>query len=270
MVSHVISRIAPTPSGYLHEGNLVNFLATHWLVDAHNGTLALRIDDMDRERYRRAYVEDIFRLLDELGIHWSLGPRNTEDFEQHHSLRLRTDHYRTRLREMRDNGLPAYVCACSRVEVQASGGCVRSCVQERLPLVPGQTALRAFVGDDVVSVGGSDIRLRDTVGDFVIWRRDDQPSYQLASLIEDDELGTTHIVRGRDLLQSSAAQLWLARHLADSRFPQVAFIHHELLLGPDGNKLSKSQLRGGPLTLDPDVRARVHRAAANALGAEPA
>ena len=70
------TRIAPTPSGYLHEGNLVNALLTVRLADEMGAEVALRIDDMDAFRLRREYVEDIFRCLDWLGLSWQTGPRH--------------------------------------------------------------------------------------------------------------------------------------------------------------------------------------------------
>lgn len=92
-----------------------------------------------------------------------------------------------------------------------------------------------------MDVGGRQVALSMAFGDFVLWRRDDQPSYQLASLIEDETTGTNLIVRGEDLLASSAAQIYLARCFDFDGFPAATFVHHELILGADGEKLSKSR-----------------------------
>lgn len=76
------SRIAPTPSGYLHIGNAYNFLFTYLLVRAKKGELLLRIDDLDFERKRPEYVEDIFQTLEWMGLDWDLGPEGAESFER--------------------------------------------------------------------------------------------------------------------------------------------------------------------------------------------
>ncbi|MDB5105573.1 MAG: glutamate-tRNA ligase [Fibrobacteres bacterium] len=80
-----------------------------------------------------------------------------------------------------------------------------------------------------------------TMGDFVVWQRNGDPAYQLASLVDDEELGIDLVVRGKDLLPSTGAQAWLAGRIGYSGFPGARFIHHELLLDPSGGKLSKSQ-----------------------------
>jgi glutamyl-tRNA synthetase len=74
------TRIAPTPSGFLHAGNAFNFLQTAALAKQSGARVLLRIDDMDRDRYRPAYVNDIFETLDFLGIHWQEGPKQINDF----------------------------------------------------------------------------------------------------------------------------------------------------------------------------------------------
>jgi glutamyl-tRNA synthetase len=79
------------------------------------------------------------------------------------------------------------------------------------------------------------------MGDFVIWRRDDLPSYQLVSVIEDRDLGTTHIVRGEDLLASTAAQIFLAPALGADTLVTAFYLHHPLLTDVNGVKLSKSR-----------------------------
>ncbi len=80
------------------------------------------------------------------------------------------------------------------------------------------------------------------MGDFIVWRRDDLPAYQLVSVVEDRDLGTTHIVRGRDLLASSAAQVFLADSIGASNVAAATYVHHELITDSDGRKLSKTQI----------------------------
>ena len=268
----MITRIAPTPSGYLHMGNCVNFLLTSWLRLEHGGTLALRIDDMDADRYRPEYVDDTFRILDWLGIEWNIGPRDTLEFESHFALRDRTEAYRIELARLIDSNLSTYACACSRSAARAVGstGCVADCRGKDLALDPGVTALRLHVPlGTSVTVGDHVVDLHAAMGDFVIWRRDDRPSYQLASLVEDRDLGTTHLVRGEDLLPSSAAQVFLARALGADSFAQGTFLHHPLVRDERGEKLSKSQLAAGPLATSAhsrDMLVEQATALAGALG----
>ena len=238
-------RIAPTPSGFLHEGNRLNFRVTADLATSLGADLALRIDDADATRYRREYAEDIFATLHDMGIAWTVGPSDVDDFEQHWSQRAKTEFYREALRDAIASGLPVYACACSRSQQSgpASGGCAGGCRSRALELEPGRTALRvAIEAGSEVAIGEDVVPLADAMGDFVIWRRDDLPSYQLLSVVEDRELRVTHIVRGRDLLPSSAAQVHLAQWTGAHNVAEAVYVHHELVTDSAGAKLSKSTL----------------------------
>lgn len=245
-----LTRIAPTPSGFLHEGNRLNFRLTATLAADTGAELALRIDDSDATRYRREYAQDVFDTLQDMGISWTVGPRDVDEFEARWSQRSKTEYYRGELDAARDRGLETYACACSRaVQVGvATGGCVGGCRTRALPLVPGETALRLVVPHGtIVRCGEHDVDLGADMGDFVIWRRDDLPAYQLVSVVEDRDLGTTHIVRGRDLLASSAAQVFLAPALGAANVATASYVHHELIADGDGRKLSKTHIpREGP------------------------
>lgn len=244
------TRIAPTPSGYLHDGNRLNFRRTADLASDVGAEIALRIDDVDAARYRREYVDDIFRTLAGMGIAWTIGPRDADDFEAHWSQQSKTEHYRRQLQRALSAGLTAYACDCSRAVQQgpATDGCAGGCRDRGLALVPGSTALRIAVDPGTtVSVGDHPIRLDTAMGDFIVWRRDDLPAYQLVSVVEDHDLAITHIVRGRDLVGSSAAQVYLAGWLGADNVIEATYVHHELLTDPTGAKLSKSnQGRTGP------------------------
>ena len=242
-----LARLAPTPSGFLHEGNRLNFRRTADLARALGASLALRIDDADAARYRREYAEDIFATLRDMGIAWTVGPVDVDDFERNWSQRAKTEYYRQQLREAIRCGLPVYACACSRSRQSgpARGGCAGGCRGRSLPLEPGRTALRAAIdGGTQVTVGGEVIPLEEEMGDFVIWRRDDLPAYQLVSVVEDRDLGVTHVVRGRDLLASSAAQIHLAQWMEAANVVEAVYVHHELITDTTGAKLSKSTLAG--------------------------
>lgn len=251
-----LTRIAPTPSGFLHEGNVATFRATADLASELGLDLALRIDDADAARSRPAYIEDIFRVLDLLGIAWQVGPRTATEFAAHWSQRHRTESYRQRLEQLRDGAVELYACACSRRELggAARGGCSGRCWERALVLREGSTCLRVRVPPGTtVEVGGCAIDISDTIGDAVLWRRDDLPAYHLVSIVEDAALGTTHIVRGADLLESSAFQIWLAQQMGAVSVAEAAYLHLPLILDADGAKLSKSQLgeHARPWTLSP-------------------
>ena len=266
---NLVTRFAPTPSGYLHLGNAVNAQLVAWLAAGHGGVVGLRIDDMDVGRCRSEYVEDIFDVLAWLGIEWSAGPRDPADFAQHHSMRRRTGYYRSELALALSAGLDAYACACSRSRIRgpAVGGCPGGCRQADLPLEPGRTALRVHVPiGTIVRVSGSTVDLSSSMGDFVIWRRDDLPAYQLVSVIEDRDAHVTHVVRGDDLIDSTAAQLFLAPHLRAADLAGADFRHHGLLTDDAGAKLSKSQVVAGhPLPRTSENRTLI-RQAASTLG----
>lgn len=262
----MITRLAPTPSGFLHAGNAVNFVLVHWLAAQSGGTVILRIDDMDVDRYRPEFVDDIFRVLDWLGIEWHDGPTTRDDFERNHSLRLKADYYWAEVERLLLTGSSdvVYACACSRSMLRAAGSqtCVSDCRNAAREPVVGRTALRARVAPGtVITVDGDGIDLGKAMGDFVVWRRDGLASYQLASLIEDRDHGVDVIVRGADLRDSTAAQLWLAPYVDAATVGRATFVHHGLLTDSGGAKLSKSSLRSGPLERTRENRERIHAAA---------
>lgn len=235
-----VARLAPTPSGFLHLGNAVNFVLTWLLTRQAGGTLQLRIDDLDRARLRRPYLENIFRVIDWLGIDYDHGPSGPDDFLRHHSQLLHLPAYNAILRRLAQQpGL-----------VQAD---VRSRTNPQAPTVPLATpgaAWRVQVppGAEIHFPDGWQGRLTVLLAaqlpDFVIRKKDGVAAYQLASVVDDLRLGTTLIVRGQDLLPSTAAQLWLANQLSETapfNAQRVQFFHHQLLTDGRGQKLSKSQ-----------------------------
>ncbi len=238
-----ITRLAPTPSGFLHEGNALNFLLVSALARSIGADVALRIDDLDVHRCRTEYADDIFDLLGWLDIAWQHGPRSRSDLDAHHSLRTRTEYYRAELDTARANGMDAFACRCTRTAIATSGGhtCVASCREQAYALAPGESALRTSTPH----------------GDVVLWRRDDLPSYHLASIIEDRDLGTTHVVRGDDLRESTDIQRFLAPHFDAHDFANALFLHHRLITDDDGRKLSKSTMTTGPMPRDDFARARL-------------
>lgn len=238
MSTEVISRLAPTPSGYLHLGNALNFLITWQFVRSHRGRLLLRIDDADSTRSRPEYVEDIFRTLEWLGIDWDIGPTGPDDFYTSYSQTAQQEKYRAAI----GGHDRIYACSCSRKSIRKAFGTAiyrGSCRARQLPYIKGKTARRIVV-DRPIQDGDRTIELAGTMGDFVIWTRDDTPAYQLVSLVEDESYGVTHIFRGEDLHTSTLAQRYLAEELGCISFLQASVYHHELLYDRAGNKLAKS------------------------------
>ncbi|HLP94511.1 MAG TPA: glutamate--tRNA ligase family protein [Saprospiraceae bacterium] len=214
-------RMAPTPSGYLHMGNAFNF-ALNWLAArGRGGTLLLRIDDLDADRKRPEYVQDIWDTLAWLELDYDREPV----FQSDHS---RLPLYHDALRRLREKEL-LFACRKSRKELEPYGG--------RYPEVFRQQGLDLDEPDVAW-------RVKTPPGfpipDFVVRRRDGIPAYQIASLADDLDLGITHLIRGADLEASSMAQQYLASCLGEQAFSRIQFLHHPLLLDEDGGKLSKS------------------------------
>lgn len=266
----MITRFAPTPSGFLHEGNAANALLVSWLAAQVGAHVALRIDDLDAARLRTAYVDDIFETLAWLGVSWAIGPQRPAELAQGRTTHERIAHYRSALSTASEHGLEVYACRCSRRELTgpATGGCPGGCRDLGFAHEPGTTTLRAHIPlGTAVEVEGHTIDVAATAGDVVLWRRDDLPAYHLASIVDDRDLGVTHIVRGADLLESTALQCYLAPHLDAPGVADAVYVHHALVTGPDGSKLSKSQVeRGAPLPRTAAERDRIHGIAAD-LGA---
>jgi glutamyl/glutaminyl-tRNA synthetase len=236
------TRLAPTPSGFLHAGNAINFLITHRLARATGARLRLRIDDLDAERVRPAYVEDVFQSLHWLGISWEDGPTSPEAHAAQFSQHLRSPRYHALIARLRAAG-HLYACTCSRSRL-AQAGC--DCRKAGHPFDAPDTAWRLHVpAGTTITVpvsGGAPVAvdLVEAMGDPVLRQRNGRPAYQIASLADDLDHGTTFIVRGADLLPSTACQLYLAELLGEAAFGRVRFLHHALELGPDGGKLAKS------------------------------
>ncbi|MGM0533531.1 MAG: glutamate--tRNA ligase family protein [Campylobacterota bacterium] len=234
-----ISRIAPTPSGYLHLGNIINFVYTWTLVRSGRGKLWLRIDDLDQNRTKEAYIEDIFSTLDWLGFDFDYGPSDMHDFTSKHSFVYRFDDYKRCVMELLTQN-KAYACGCCRKELKPYGNLYPGfCKDKKLQLKPQQTSARIDLDDTLINLKGRRIDAKKEYGDFIIWRKEDIPSYHFASTLFDCETGINTVVRGDDLLYSTAAQKALAHTLGKDSFNKIAFTHHRLF-APNGSKLSKS------------------------------
>ncbi|MDD2858007.1 MAG: glutamate--tRNA ligase family protein [Candidatus Nanopelagicales bacterium] len=229
------TRFAPTPSGYLHLGNLVNARIASGLAAHHGGSLALRIDQDDRERCRTEYTAYVFEALAELGIAWHAGPRTPADAAAV-DLDARTQYLRSELALLPKDAV--FACTCTRTSL-IERAC--ACRGRQLDLAPGATTLRlhlpralAFVRD------GRTVRLRDELGDPVLWRRDDLPAYHWATVIDDRDLCITHVVRGTDLVAASVLHRHIAGLIGAHDLAAARFLHHPLVQDASGAKLSKS------------------------------
>ena len=261
----VMGRFAPTPSGELHLGNLFCFLLAWLSARSQNGSILLRIEDLDAARCRPEAVPALMDDLRWLGLDWDRGPFDPPGAVQSQ----RTSLYEAALRELQS--LPGetrravygdpppenivYPCFCTRAELHAASAPHRADGQTVYPgtcrdLSPSETAarmktrrpaLRLRVPDAAVSFTDGHMGpyrenpARDC-GDFLVRRSDGVFAYQLAVVVDDALMGVTEVVRGADLLSSTPRQLLLYRLL---NHPAPRFFHLPLLLSGGGRRLSK-------------------------------
>lgn len=260
MPSFTKTRIAPTPSGYLHLGNVLSFALTAALARRTGAGVLLRIDDLDRARVSNDYVEDIFETLRFLAIPWDEGPRSFSEYERDYTQLRRMNLYREALLQLREEG-KLFACTCSRTQVlrdSPDGGYMGRCRDKGIPLdtegcnwrirtAAGEIGVKGIAGligvkDIPGTAGGEEIRtaLPAEMTDFVVRKRDGFPAYQLTSVIDDLHYGIDLVVRGEDLWNSTLAQQFLARELGRGAFGEIRFYHHPLLMETGDAKLSKS------------------------------
>ena len=225
-------RFAPSPSGELHFGSVVAALGSFLQARVHGGEWLVRIENIDPPREVQGAAAAILRQLERLGLHWDGEVVYQRDREPAH---------RAALAELRRQGL-VYRCRCSR-RVAGPGAYQGTCREARLSAeVPGADRLRVgtatILFDDLLR-GRVSERLAESCGDFVIWRAEDWPAYHLAVVVDDAAAGITEIVRGGDLLDATARQIYLQQRLG---LPHPAYCHLPLALDLDGAKLSKQTL----------------------------
>ena len=234
------TRIAPTPSGFLHVGNALNFLIAHQLTRDEGGTMLLRIDDLDTERVRPEYVQDVFDSLHWLGITWEEGPRDADDFYRNWSQSLRAEQPNALLTALKDAG-HLFACTCSRRQLDH---CACRSANIRFDLPDAAWRLRVPEPCPVTingwPTGETQVDLHTALRDPILRQRNGSPAYQMASLADDIRFGMTLIVRGEDLLPSTACQLHIA-DLLGSKVRHTRFLHHPLIVDEHGRKLSKSE-----------------------------
>jgi glutamyl-tRNA synthetase len=237
------TRIAPTPSGFLHIGNALSFALTAALARTSGAKILLRIDDLDQQRVNDAYVQDIFDTLNFLEINWDEGPRDLADYKNNWSQLHRMDLYKDALLQLEDQR-EVFACKCSRSQLK-DGNYPGTCRNRSLPLDTPETAWRLYTNErelDIKTLNQGIIKTQLPAGmnDFVVKKKDDHSAYQLASLIDDLHFGVDLVVRGEDLYPSTIAQYYLANVLGKDDFQNITFHHHQLLMEYGDKKLSKS------------------------------
>ncbi|MBE2278164.1 MAG: glutamate--tRNA ligase [Rhodobacteraceae bacterium] len=254
----VVTRFAPSPTGYIHVGNLRTALMNYLIARKAGGTFILRLDDTDQERSKQEYADGIMADLDWLGLHWDRLERQS----------LRYDRYGEAADRLRADGR-FYECFESPTELDLKRkkllGMGRPPVYDRAALALSEdqkAALRAegragywrFLldrtriewNDGIIGPVSIDAA---SVSDPVLIRADGQVLYTFASSVDDVEMGVTHIVRGADHVTNTATQIQIMQAMGGT---PPAFAHHSLLTGAQGEELSK---RLGTLSLR-DLRAR--------------
>jgi glutamyl-Q tRNA(Asp) synthetase len=230
----VLTRFAPSPTGYLHLGHVVNAIYVWGRARAARGQVLLRIEDHDRIRCRPEYEQALLQDLDWLGF--------VADSGRDPLLRQSDDAaaYEQALEHLRRTAT-VYVCDCSRKEIggeRYSGRCRTRGLKEapgrgiRVAMAPG---LERF--DDLV-LGPQEQAPLAQCGDLLLRDRDGNWTYQFAVTVDDCRQHITHVIRGADLLSSTGRQIRLARMLGRAEPPR--FLHHPLVLKEKGEKLSKS------------------------------
>lgn len=252
-----VGRYAPSPSGPLHAGSLVAALASYLDARAHHGRWLLRIEDVDTPRVMPGAADTICQQLQAMGLQWD-GPLIWQS--------QRGDAYTDAFTQLHDQGL-IYGCGCTRREIADSAALRASTLRPAIAgdgttpdtstpgnespypgtcrhgLAPGRQARawRLRVPAGVVTdtdrwLGPQRQDVAHEVGDFILRRADGLWAYQLAVVVDDAAQGVTHVVRGADLLSSTARQRVLQRLL---HLPEPAMMHVPLVTGQDGRKLSK-------------------------------
>lgn len=240
----VVGRFAPSPTGRMHAGNIFAALVSWLVVRSQGGRMVLRIEDLDIERSKAGFIDQVQRDFEALGLTWDEGPYFQND---------RDEAYEAVFDELVDRGL-VYPCFCTRADLHAAsaphrgeklvyaGTCrglssseVSKRSEERKPahrlIVPDET----YAVDDYIQ-GHFEQNLAHECGDFIVRRSDGLFAYQLAVVVDDAEQGVNCIVRGMDLLCSTPQQQYL-QDLIGAQHCEYA--HVPLLVGERDRRLSK-------------------------------
>jgi glutamyl-tRNA synthetase len=257
-------RLAPSPTGYLHLGHARTFWIAQQRATENGGELILRNEDLDSTRFKMEFVDAMLEDLRWFGFAWSEGPDIGGKFAPYNQSE-RMNFYRAALEKLRAGDF-IYPCTCSRKDILAAtraphandddepiypGTCREKSDEWRVTgdkqsqsssLVTRHASLRFRVPDgETVSFTDGNFGEQKFVagkdfGDFVVWRHDDVPAYQLACVVDDAAMEISEVVRGADLLVSTARQILIYRALG---LPPPKFFHCALMLDEKGERLAK-------------------------------
>lgn len=245
-------RIAPSPTGYLHLGHGRTFWTAWERARAVGGRIVLRNDDLDRDRVRTEFITGFVEDLKWLGLDWDEGPDRGGPHRPY-SQSERMTLYGQAFARLREGGW-VYPCTCSRRDIL--GSLAAPHVGDEEPLYGGRCRgnrledlkwgtrfswrFRVPDGETLAFVDGGAGEVRygagTDFGDFVVWRHDGVPAYQLACVVDDAQMRITEVVRGEDLLLSTARQILLYRALG---WPVPQFHHCPLVRDAQGQRLAK-------------------------------
>jgi glutamyl/glutaminyl-tRNA synthetase len=244
-------RLAPSPTGYLHLGHARTFWMAQQRAREKGGTLILRNEDLDSTRFKMEFVPAMLEDLRWFGFEWQEGPDCGGQFAPYNQSE-RLNVYRAALEKLRAGGF-IYPCACSRKDIREAASAPN--IEGEEPIYPGTCRqnresgignrkfswrFRVPDGETVSFMDGNcgeqQFVAGKDFGDFVVWRHDGVPAYQLACVADDAAMQITEVVRGADLLVSTARQILLFRALGQT--PPV-FYHCELMRDDAGVRLAK-------------------------------
>lgn len=238
----VVTRIAPSPTGYMHIGTARTALFNWLFARHHAGTFLLRIEDTDRERSTPEATAAILRGMEWLGLDWD--GEAVSQFDQ-------KDRHAAVAHEMLARGA-AYKCYALQDEIEAFREAAmaekrstlyrspwRDAAPETHPDAPYAIRMKAPQSGDTViedAVQGSVTFRNDLLDDMIVLRSDGTPTYMLAVVVDDHDMGVTHVIRGDDHLQNAARQMMVYDAMG---WDIPVWAHIPLIFGPDGKKLSK-------------------------------
>lgn len=249
-------RIAPTPTGFLHLGHAQTFAVAAQRCRDASGTLIFRIEDIDTMRCRKMYADAAMEDLRRLGISWEEGP----DIGGPYAPYVQSENYAYFLKiwERLKNAGAIYPCRRSRKDVANATAAPHAEDEAAEPIFPTEWRPPPEAGGTFSEPGDFNWRFRvpdgeavtfvdelqgaqtfvagKDFGDFVVWRRDGVPAYELAVVADDIRMGITEVVRGADLLKSTARQILIYRALG---VPAPAWAHAPLVLDENGQRLAK-------------------------------
>ncbi len=247
-------RIAPTPSGYLHEGHAQTFRTAWERARGAGGAVVFRNDDLDPDRCRPSFAEAAMKDLRDIGLDWDEGPDLGGPFGPYDQS-ARSSLYLSTWRRLKDAGV-IYPCPRTRREIREASSPSNDGEEPLFPVdfrpspgtgsecdEPGpinwrfRTPLGQEIRFDDGNLGPQAFEVGRDFGDFLVWRKDGVPAYELATVVDEEEMRITEVVRGTDLLKSTARQMLVFQAL---NWEPPRFFHCPLVLDAEGRKLSKS------------------------------